>query len=124
VNRTHKDEDGDMGDVHDVNGKPPAESTVYTIEAAIADAIDQLTSCDRPCATCGIDYWIWTGTRLVRASPVQSERLLMREAQERAELRRLHDLQLAYRQQRWQSYRRLAQRLSVPLHSLLERWLT
>jgi hypothetical protein len=95
---------------------------VYTIEAAIADALDRLDGGSHPAPASDILYWIWTGTRLVQASPQATERLRLREFLERAELEQLHEVQAAYRQQRWQSYRRLAGRLVSPLRSMLERW--
>jgi hypothetical protein len=53
------------------------------IHEAIADAIDNLSG--KPCANAvsddhHIEYWIWTGTRLVPASSEEEERLLLREA--------------------------------------------
>ena len=96
---------------------------VYTIEAAIADALDRLDGVPPESApTSDVKHWIWTGTHLVRASPQASERLRLLELIERAHLEHLNNLQRAYRQQRWQSYRRLAGRLVSPLRSLLERW--
>jgi hypothetical protein len=98
---------------------------VYTIEAAIADALDQLHG--RPPESAppsDVAPWIWTGTRLVRASPQACECLHLLEILERAHLEHLHNLQRAYRQQRWQSYRLLADRLVSPLRSLLKRWVS
>ena len=95
---------------------------VYTIEAAIADALDRLEGRPHRTSRNGGEHWIWTGTRLVRASPQASERLRLLEIAERAELERLHQLQAARRRQQWQAYRRLVGRLVSPLRSLIERW--
>ena len=95
---------------------------IYTIEAAIADAVDQLESEPHEAPASDVEHWIWTGTRLVRASPHSAERLRLLEILERARLQHLNETQRALRQQRWQSYRRLVVRLMSPLRSLLERW--
>jgi len=96
---------------------------VFTIEAAFADALDQLHGGPPESApTSDVEHWIWTGTRLVRASPQASERLHLIEILERVHLEHLHNVQRAYRQQRWRSYRLLAGRLVSPLRSLLKRW--
>jgi hypothetical protein len=99
-----------------------ADTVPYTIEAAIADALDRLTSDPAPDSTAGVQHWIWTGHRLVRASPESVERLRQLEEWEQAELQRLYDTQKAHRQQRWRSYRRMARRLVAPLRHLLASW--
>jgi len=108
-----------------ISDRTPAETTPYTIDEAIADAIEQITGEPLPDPYTGdheIQYWIWTGNRLVPASPEAAERIRQQEAMEQEELHRLHERQNAYRQQRRQSYRRLAKRLVSPLYHLLERW--
>jgi hypothetical protein len=54
----------------------------YTIHEAIADAIEQMTGEPFPNPFTGdhnIEYWIWTGSRLVPASPEQAGRLRRQE---------------------------------------------
>jgi hypothetical protein len=100
-------------------------ATPYTIHAAIADAVEQIGGEPFPDPFTGdhtIEYWIWTGTRLVPASPEEAERLRQEEALEQEELRLLHLRQDAYRQHRRQSYRRFAKRLVSPLVRLVSRW--
>jgi hypothetical protein len=94
---------------------------VFTIEAAIADALDRLEGGPQRAPASDAQDWIWTGTRLVRASPQASEHLRLLEIVERAELERLHQLQVAYRRQRWQSCRHLAGQLASPLRSFVKR---
>jgi phosphoglycolate phosphatase-like HAD superfamily hydrolase len=114
---------GDLVRKSDSAGHIPGASTVpYTIEAAIADALDRLTSDPAPDSTAGVQHWIWTGHRLVRASPEAVERLRQQEAWEQAELQLLHEMQRAYRQRRRQSYRRIARRLVAPLRHIIESW--
>ena len=95
----------------------------YTIEAAIADAQDRLTtSHTTPDSSAAVQHWIWTGRRLVRASPEAVERLRQQEELEQAELQRLRQIQEAHRRQRRQSYRRIAKRLVAPFHHVIESW--
>jgi phosphoglycolate phosphatase-like HAD superfamily hydrolase len=101
---------------------PGADTAPFTIEAAIADALDRLTSDPAADSTAGVQHWIWTGHRLVRASPEAVERLRQQEAWEQAEFQLLHEMQKAYRQRRRQSYRRIARRLVAPLRHLLASW--
>jgi hypothetical protein len=101
------------------------ETTSYTIDEAIADAIEQMTSEPLPDPFTGdhdIEYWIWTGSRLVPATPEAADRIRRQEALEEEEFHLLRERQQVYRQQLWQSYRRLAKRLVSPLHHLVERW--
>jgi hypothetical protein len=101
------------------------ETTSYTIDAAIADAIEQMTGEPLPDPFTGdhdIEYWIWTGSRLVPATPEAAERIRQQEAVEEEEFRLLRKRQQAHRQQLWQSYRRFAKRLVSPLRYLIERW--
>ena len=101
------------------------EATPYTIDEAIADAIEQMTSEPLPDPFTGdhdIEYWIWTGSRLVPATPEAAERLRQQEALEQEEFRLLRERQQAYRQQLWQSYSQFAKRLLSPLRHLVERW--
>jgi hypothetical protein len=95
---------------------------VYTIEAAIDDALDRLEDTPHQVPASDAEVWIWTGKRLVRADSQLAERLRLLEILENAHLEHLHNLQRAYRQQRWQSYRRLMCKLVSPVRSLLERW--
>jgi phosphoglycolate phosphatase-like HAD superfamily hydrolase len=99
---------------------PGADTAPYTIEAAIADALDRLTSDPAPDSTAGVQHWIWTGHRLVRASPEAVERLRQQEVWEQAELQLLHEMQKAYRQRRRQSYRRIAEWVVAPLRHIIE----
>jgi hypothetical protein len=103
----------------------PDEAAPYTIDEAITDAIEQITGDPWPDPFTGdhtIEYWIWTGSRLVPASPEESERLRRQEALEEEEFRLRRKRQLEYRRQRLQSYRRVAWRLVSPLRCLLHRW--
>ncbi len=99
----------------------PADSTSFIIDEAIAYAVEQITCRPLLDASTGIEHWIWTGHRLVRASSEAAERLRQQEALEQAELQRLRERQKAHRQQLWQSYRRFAKRLVSPLHHLVKR---
>jgi phosphoglycolate phosphatase-like HAD superfamily hydrolase len=105
---------------------PGADTVPYTIEAAIADALDQLTGESAPDSTADstadVQHWIWTGHRLVRASPEAALRLRQQEAWEQAELQLLQEMQQEYRQRRQQSYRRMAGRLVAPLRRVVESW--
>lgn len=101
---------------------PPTERASYTIDAAIANALEQMTTKHFPDAHADIQYWLWIGHRLVPASPEAAERLRQQEALEQAELLLVHERQKAYRQRRQQSSRRLAKRLLAPLLLLIERW--
>jgi hypothetical protein len=103
-------------------GTSPAEITLYTIDQAIADALEQLDRKPCPEPSADIAHWLWTGTRLVRASPEAVERIHQQEALEQADLQLLLEHQRDYRQQRRQAYRRLAARLVSPLRYLIQRW--
>ena len=109
-----------MNDPHGVNGNLP-DTIPFTIDAAIADAVERITRGPFLDASTGIEHWIWTGHGLVRASSAAAERLRQQEALEQAELQRLHERQKAHRQQLWQSYRRFAKQLVSPLRHLVER---
>lgn len=114
---------GDLVRRSDSAGHIPGAGTApYSIEAAIADALDRLTSDPAPDSTAGVQHWIWTGHRLVRASPEAVERLRQQEAWEQTELQLLHEMQKACRQRRRQSYRRIARRLVAPLRHFIESW--
>jgi len=120
-----------MDDLHGVNGDSvhiPGDDTLpYTIEMAIAEAIGRLTgdplpNSTLPDSTSGVQHWLWTGHRLVRASPEAAERLRQQELWEQAELQHLLEMQRAYRQQRRECYRRFANRAVAPLRHLMRRW--
>lgn len=101
------------------------ETTAYSVDEAIADAIEQITGEPLPDPFTGdhtIAYWIWTGSCLVPATPEAAERLLQQEALEQEEFRRLRERQRTLRQERWQSYRRFVKHLESTLHHLVERW--
>jgi hypothetical protein len=103
----------------------PLESVPYTIDEAIADSIEQLTGEPFPDPFIGdhdIQYWIWTGDRLVPASPEAAERIRQQELLEQAEIRHQRECQLASRQQRLETTRRFARRLLAPIQHLVERW--
>jgi hypothetical protein len=111
--------------VHDSDSAehiPDADAIPYTIDAAIAYALERLESDPYPDSSASVQHWIWTGHRLVRASPEEVERLRQQEAWEQAEIQLLHEMQKAHRQRRLQSYRRLARRLVAPLRHLSRRW--
>ena len=99
---------------------PPAETTPYTIDAAIADALQQMTS--KPFPDTPVQYWLWTGHRLMPASPKAAERFRQQEAWEQEELRHVHERQQACRQQRRQAYQHFAKRLVAPLLHVVEGW--
>jgi hypothetical protein len=96
----------------------PDEATPYTIDEAITDAIEQITG-DPPTdpftGDHNIEYWIWTGTRLVPASPEDSERLRRQEALEEQEFRLMRERQHLYRIRRREVFRRIIWRLAAPL---------
>jgi hypothetical protein len=96
----------------------------YTIDEAIADAIEQIAGEPFPDPVTGdhnIEYWIWTGSRLVPASPETAERLRRQEALEEEEFRLLREHQRAHRQERWNTCLRLGRRLTIPLLRLIGR---
>lgn len=135
-----------MDNLHKLNNESSVEhddaapaSNHYTMDQAIADVLAAL---DDPHATGAkdltdeearapfpdpftgdhnIEYWIWTGSHLVPASPDQAERLRRQEALEEEEFRLVRECRRVYRQQRWQSYSQVAQRLLAPLCNLAER---
>jgi hypothetical protein len=94
----------------------------YSIDAAIADALEQLESSPDSDPSPAVQHWIWTGTRLVRASPEAGERLRQQVALEQAELYLLLERQKAWRQKRRQAYQRLAGRLASPFRYLADKW--
>jgi hypothetical protein len=108
-------------------GTPPATSdgnghlrvtTSYTIDAAIADAIEQMTDEPLPDPFTGdhdIEYWIWTGSRLVPATPEAVERLRQQEALEDEEFRARRKQQHLNRLRRRQALRHSMVRLAAPL---------
>ena len=101
------------------------EATHYTIDEAIADAIEQMTGEPLPDPFTGnhnIEYWIWTGSRLVPATPEAAERLRQQEALEQEEFRLLRERQQAYRQHLWQACKHFIHWLVSPLRRLAERW--
>jgi hypothetical protein len=112
-----------MDDLHRENSERPSVvgTSSYSIEAAIEDAIQRLTDDPAPHDSASIHYWIWTGTRLVRASPETDRRLREREQLEQEELRLLSLRQRALRQERWYACVQLCKRLSMPVRRLVER---
>ena len=135
-----------MDNLHKLDNEVPVEyddpapaSNHYTIDQAIADVLatldvphdtgakdrtDEAASAAFPDPFTGdhnIEYWIWTGGRLVPASPDQAERLRRQEALEEEEFRLRRERQRAYRQERWQSYSQVVQWMLVPLHHLASR---
>ena len=101
------------------------ETTAYSIDEVIADAVEQITGEPLPDPFTGdhtIEYWIWTGSRLVPATPEAAERLRQQEALEQEEYRLLRERQRALRQEHWPSSRRFVKRLESTLHHLIERW--
>jgi hypothetical protein len=130
----------DLHKVHDElplkRNDPASASNRYTIHNAIVDALAALndpqatdsrnvegeTTIERfPDPFTGdhhFEYWIWTGSRLVPASPEQAERLRQQEVLEAEEFRLLRERQRAYRVQRWQPYRRIFHWPLVLLHNL------
>jgi len=104
---------------------PSLESIPYTIDEAIADSIEQLTGEPFPDPFTGdhdIEYWLWTGDRLVPASPEAAERIQQQELLESKELCRRRERQWASRLQRLETTRRFARRLLAPIQGLVERW--
>lgn len=94
------------------------EAAPYTIYEAIADSIETISGEPFPDPFTGehdIEYWIWSGSRLVPASPEVAERLREHEAQERAERRLMRERLQASRRRRWQSFRRITLLLLSPL---------
>ncbi len=110
-----------MHDLHGANNDLPAEIPLYTIEAAIADVEEQLNREPFPDSAIGIQHWVWTGTRLVRASPEAEERRRQQEALDQEELQLLRERQKSYRQQRWQFYRWIAERMLSPVRHVMGR---
>ncbi|MGO8951072.1 MAG: hypothetical protein ACLQUY_26140 [Ktedonobacterales bacterium] len=125
-----------MDDLHRVGDEPPVEryappSAPYTIDRAISDAVAAIDEVDATIETgeeeaaspspdpiadeAGVQYWIWTGSRLVRASPEASERVRQREELAHEELRRLEGRRRAYRLRRRQALEHLIMRLVSPL---------
>jgi hypothetical protein len=93
----------------------------FTIDAAIADALDQLERPPVPDPSAAVQHWIWTGTRLVRASPETLHRRYQQAALEQAEMYLLVERRKARRQRRRQALRRFAGRLVSPLLYVAER---
>jgi hypothetical protein len=99
----------------------PVEAAPYTIDEAITDAIDQISGDPLPDPFTGdhnIEYWIWTGSRLVPASPEAAERIRRQEALEEEEFRLLRERQRFYRIRRWEAFRRIMGRLAAPLQQI------
>jgi hypothetical protein len=97
------------------------ETESYSIDQAIADAIEQMDHDPLPDPFTGdhnIEYWIWTGRRLVPASPEESERLRRQEALEEEEFRLLRKRQCLTRVRRRQAFRRIIERLMAPLRHI------
>ncbi|GEM_PF-2365503 len=96
-------------DVHDIQSMPgerPAGERLYTIDEAITDAIEQISGEPFPDPFTGeheIEYWIWTGNRLVPASPDTVERLRQQEEllREEARLAREQRRTLPVRLRQW-----------------------
>jgi hypothetical protein len=98
----------------------PVEAAPYTIDDAITNAIEQITGNPLPDPFTGdhtIEYWIWTGSRLVPATPEAAERIRRQEALEEEEFRARRELQHLYWIRRRQAFRRTIGRLT----SLLRR---
>jgi hypothetical protein len=135
-----------MDNLHKLDNEVPVErddpdptSKHYTIDQAIADVLATLDAPDfsgahrvtdeaddRPfpdpfTGDHNIEYWVWTGSRLVPASSDQAARLRRQEELEAQELRLVRERQRAYRQQRWQLYSQVVQWLLVSLHHLAAR---
>jgi hypothetical protein len=96
--------------------------TPFTIDAAIADALDQLERAPVPDPSPAVQHWIWTGTRLVRASSEVVERRRQQAMLEQVELYLLLERRKTRRHQRRQAFGKLAGRLVSPLRYLAERW--
>jgi len=128
-----------MDDLHKMNDESPVEQSApqcvpYTIDRAIAEALAALDetdatieagqetanrrSSDPSADEADIEYWIWTGHRLVQASPKATERLRQQEELEREELRFLQGRQRIYRLRRRQAYRHFLLVLVLPLRRL------
>jgi hypothetical protein len=132
-----------MDNLHKLDNEVPVEhddpaltTKHYTIDQAIADVLATLDSADDtgaqgitdeaddalfPDPFTGdhhIEYWIWTGGRLVPATPDQAERLCWQETLEAEELRSRRERQRANRQQRWQSYSQVVHYLAARLKTL------
>ena len=128
-----------MDDLHKSAGEQPVGhgaslSAPYTIDQAIAEAVDALDnkhatmktgeetaarpSSDPSAEEAGVQYWIWTGSRLVRASSQAAERLRQQEELEQEELRRLQERQRVFRLQRRHAYKRIMLSLILPLRRL------
>jgi hypothetical protein len=100
----------------------PPEAAPYTIDEAITDAIEQMTGEPSPDPFTGvhnIEYWIWTGSRLVPASPEAAERIRRQEALEEEEFRLLRERQRYYRIRRREAIRRMMRRLAAPLQPVV-----
>jgi hypothetical protein len=110
-----------MHELHGANNDLPAEISLYSIEATIADAVEQLNREPFPDSPIGIQHWIWTGTRLVRASPEAEERARQQEALDQEEFQLLRERQKACRRQRWQFYRRIAGCMLSPIRHVTGR---
>ena len=131
-----------MDDLHKMNDESPVEQSApqcvpYTIDRAIAEALAALDetdatieagqetanrrSSDPSADEADIEYWIWTGTRLVRASPEEDLRLRQREVLEQEELRLLSERQRSLRQERRQACYQVVKRLAAPFRHLMER---
>jgi hypothetical protein len=100
----------------------PDEAALYTIDEAITDAIEQITGDPLPDPFTGdhnIEYWIWTGSRLVPASPEDSERLRRQEELEDEEFRARRKEQHQSRFRRRQALRHSLGRLAEPLMQVI-----
>jgi hypothetical protein len=101
----------------------PDEAAPYTINEAITDAIEQITGDPLPDPFTGdhnIEYWIWTGSRLVPATPEQSERLRRQEELEDEEFRARRKQQHLNRLRLWHALRHRLRRLAAPLLKVIE----
>jgi hypothetical protein len=136
----------EMDNLHKLNNELPMEqdhparmSNHFTIDQAVVDVlaalhaphetgakgiIDEADDAPFPdpfTSDHTIEYWVWTGSRLVPASPDQAARLRRQEELEAEEFRLLQEHKRAYRQQRWQLYSQVVQWLLVLLHHLAAR---
>jgi hypothetical protein len=103
------------------------EAAPYTIDDAITDAIEQITGDPLPDPFTGdhnIEYWIWTGSRLVPASPEESKRLGRQEALEEEEFRARRERQRFNRIRRRQAFGRIIGRLMEPLRAVAAKFRT
>jgi hypothetical protein len=101
----------------------PDKAVPYTIDEAITDAIEQISGDPLPDPFTGdhnIEYWIWTGSRLVPASPEESLRLRRQEELEDEAFRARRKQQHLNRIRLRQALRHSLRRLAAPLLKVVE----